>query len=243
MKKLYFAALGAILFSGFSFGQVDLEVSLNTPTEGSVQAPDVYNVEFDLINNGPDPIVAGDTVYFGYWIGNNLYGTDGTANSVNGLVYPQGAPDVTAGQTIPWSVLTQAIGTISVDVSDSTSQTDICAWVAGIGSVVLQGADPNDPDPQNNFSCFDIDPALASVEELSLEDAITVEYLNNEVVLTSSMDDELNYSVVSVSGQTVASDSFSGYTSFSTDDLNAGIYIVNVKSNSEMKTIKIAVQK
>lgn len=243
MKKIYFAALGAILLSGFSFGQVDLEVTLNTPTEGSNQAPGVYELEFDLLNNGPDPIVGGDTVYFGYWIGDDLFGPDGTPNSVGGIIYPEQAPNVEAGETIPWAAITQGIGTISVDVSGETEATDVCAWVAGIGSIVLEGPDPNDPDLQNNFSCFDIDPSLASVSELSLEDAISVEYMSNEVILTSSLDGELDYSVVSISGQQVANGSFSDYTSFSTEDLNAGIYVVNVKSDSESKTIKIAVQK
>lgn len=242
MKKLYFLALGAILFSSFSFGQVDLEVTLANPTEGSTQAPGVYELEFDLLNNGPDPIVGGDTIFFAYFIGNDLYGTDGTPNGLNGVILPAQFPDITAGETIPWTLLTTSLGTITVDVSGQTTTTDICAYVAGIGSVVQQGPDPNDPVLQNNLSCFGIDPA-ASISELSLDEAITVDYSNNEVVLTSTLDKELNYTVVSVSGQEIATDSFSGYTSFSTGELNAGIYIVNVQSDSEMKTIKIAVQK
>jgi hypothetical protein len=178
MRKIYLALVALVGAYFTTNAQVDLEISLispPSPASGSTVAPDDYEVQFDLLNVGPDPIVAGDTVYFGLWIGTDLFSMDGVANNVNGIIYPSGAPDVTAGQTIPWAALEPALSPATIFASGVTAATDACAWVAGIGSIVLQGADPNDPNPENNFDCFDIDPALANIESISFEDATSID--------------------------------------------------------------------
>jgi hypothetical protein len=239
MKKLYFLAI-AVACSFTSFGQVDLETQLITPSAATT-APGVYTLTFDLINNGPDPIVAGDTVYFGYWIGQDLFDFDGNANGVNGIILPAGFPDVTAGSTIPWAVLEQVFGTIEVDGSGITSLIDICIWVAGIGDAALAG-NSNDPDGINNFDCFDVDPALTSVESIALEEMISIYATDNNIVMSSSSNEAVNFNVVSISGQTVAEGTFSSYNTVSTDKLNAGIYVVSVTNGNEVKTVKVAVK-
>lgn len=243
MKKLYF--LGAILFalSTTAFGQVgtvDLQMELVTPTSGSVQAPGMYTLEFNLINNGPDEIIAGDTIWFGYWIGTDLFDFDGTPNGVNGIVAPANIP---SGSNIPWAALSGAFGVIEIDGTGITSVTEICAWVAGRGEVSLgANGDPNDPNLENNFDCFNVDPALASVENIALEEMISIFATDNNIVMSSSSDEAVDFSVVSISGQTVAAGSFNSYNTVSTDKLNAGIYVVSVTNGNEVKTVKIAVK-
>jgi len=242
MKKLYF--LGAMLFalSTTSFSQVDLETELITPS-AAVAAPGMFTLTFDLLNNGPDPIVVGDTIYFGYWIGNDLFDFDGTSNGVNGIIIPAGFPPVTAGGSIPWAVLETVFGDIEVDGSGITATTDICIWVAGIGAASLGAAgDVNDPNQVNNFDCFDVDPSLASIENIALEEMVSIYATDNNIVMSSSSNEAVDFNVISISGQTVANGSFNSYNTISTDNLNAGIYVVSVTNGNEVKTVKIAVK-
>ena len=63
--------LGAIMFAGtFAFAQqrtTDLEATLNLPTSGTiVYSGDTIHTQIAIANNGPDTLVAGDTILFKY---------------------------------------------------------------------------------------------------------------------------------------------------------------------------------
>lgn len=246
MRKIYLVL--AVLFGVnlASNAQVDLEISLispPSPVSGSTVAPADYNVEFDLINNGPDAIQPGDTIYFGIWIGNDLFSMDGVANNVNGIIIPMQADPITAGETIPWLALSQVLAPATIFAANETAATDACVWVAGIGSVVLAGPDPNDPNLENNFDCFDIDPALANVENITFEEATSIDVNANSVDITSAMNESVAYQVVSISGQVVTSGSFNNHVNIPTEGFNNGIYIVNINSTNGSKSVKFAVTK
>lgn len=246
MRKIYFvlaASIGAFFTTN---AQVDLSISLNSPpspVSGSTVAPDDYSVEFDLTNNGPDPIVEGDTIYFGIWIGNDLFSMSGVANNVNGIIMPVGAPNVEAGQTIPWTILSQVLAPATVFAASESAAIGACVWVAGIGSVVLAGPDPNDPNLENNFDCFDIDPALANVENITFEDATSIDVNANSVDISTVLNESISYQVVSITGQVVESGSFNNHVNVSTEAFNNGIYIVNINSSNGSKSVKFAVSK
>lgn len=242
MKKLYFIAIAAFGMFSTAIGQrtVDLSVVLTNHVPGSVKAPGVYELEFDLINNGPDNIIPGDTIWFGYFIGNDLFGTDGAPNGVNGIVYPAGAPAIEPQGTLPWAVLTGAFGTITVDVSNATDATDICAFVLpGMGSNVNSPTVP-DPNPQNNFSCFDIEPSSANIAELSFTDMVNIAAIDGTIEISAANGENLTYNVVSLTGQTIANGTFNNFVSVDASNVNAGIYVVSVTNGTEKVNIKVA---
>lgn len=243
MRKLYTLAI-ATLFAGASFAQntTDVSVELVTPASGSSQSPGVISIEFNIVNNGPDPIVAGDTVYFGALRGQDIVDSDGTVNSVNGLVIPQGG-DIASGSSIPWAAISTAIGgSFDVDASSLPTGSSVCALVLGVGSDALtQAGDDEDPNPDNNSDCFSVE-TTSNVVELDLVEAVNVNFNATEIQISSELNEELNYSVVSITGQEVAAGSMTDYTTVSTEDWNRGVYIVRVEGANEVTTTKIIVQ-
>ena len=243
MKKLYTLAI-ATLFAGVSFAQVDVEAVLVSPASGSTQNAGVISIEFDILNNGPDPIVEGDTVYFGALIGGTtIVDSDGTQNSVNGIIIPQGFGNITAGNSIAWSTIAPAVGgSFDVDVANITQSTEVCALIAGVGSDALsQTGDDEDNNPQNNVDCFTAEPT-SSIEVLDFNDAVSVINTAAGIEISSELNNELNYAVVSVTGQQVANGSLTNFAPVSTDGWNRGIYIVRVEGAGEVTTKKIIVQ-
>lgn len=245
MKKLYTLTLAALGFAAISFGQrtVDLSIELTNHEPGSEKAPGVYTLEFSVTNNGPDDIEGGDILWFGYFIGDQLYDFDGTPNGVNGIQIPDEAPNITSGQSLPWAVLSPTFGTITVDVSDQTTPTDICAFI-----LPGMGEDPNaptvpDPVNTNNFSCFDINPALANIEDVVFNEVINIFSTENTIEISSELNETLTYNVVNLTGQVVATGDFNSFVSVPTSGMNNGIYIVNVMNGTEAKTIKVAINK
>jgi hypothetical protein len=243
MKKLYTLAVAA-LFAGTSFAQVDVEIELISPVSGSSEAPGVISLEFNIVNNGPGDIVEGDTIYFGALRGADLVDSDGTINSVNGIIIPAGAGSIAAGGSIPWAAISAALGgSFDVDCSSLTSQTDVCAYLAGIGSDALtQAGDDEDPDFSNNTDCFIVDPALANIVELDFDEAVEVTFTATEIQISSELNQEVNYSVVSITGQEVASGSLTNFAAVSTEDWNRGLYIVRVEGANEATSTKVIVQ-
>ncbi len=243
MKKLYTLAV-ATLLAGASFAQVDVEIELVSPTSGSSEAPGVISLEFNILNNGPDDIVEGDTIYFGALRGTDLVDSDGTLNSVNGIIIPTGFGNIASGGSIPWAAISAAVGgSFDVDCSGLTTQTSVCAYLAGIGSDALtQAGDDEDPVFDNNTDCFTVDPALANIVELDFTDAVDVSFTATEIQISSELNQELNYSVVSITGQVVASGSLTDFTTVSTEDWNRGLYIVRVEGANEVTSTKVIVQ-
>lgn len=244
MKKLYTLAI-ATLFAGASFAQsVDVSVELVSPASGSSVAPGIVSLEFNILNNGPDDIVEGDTIYFGALRGTEIVDSDGTVNSVNGIIIPAGAGSIASGGSIPWAAISAAVGgSFEVDCSGITTQAAVCALVLGIGADALTAAgDDEDPNPDNNTDCFTVDPALANIVELDFTEAVEVIFTESDIQISSELNQELNYSIVSITGQDVASGSLTNFEVISTEDWNRGVYIVRVEGAGEVTTSKVIVQ-
>jgi hypothetical protein len=227
MKKLLISV--AVLATTLSFGQVnrDLEAILGTPASGAVVAPGTISVEFSIKNNGPDAINAGDTIYFGYTVGQDIFSFDGTINQVEGAILPVGFT-IPAGQSLPWSVLTQVGGTISIDMTAQTTVQNICAIVLGVGAGALSATgDPADSNQDNNFDCFTVNPN-ASLTENTVFASV---YPNPATdVLNIKMNEEVASVVITaLDGKTVASETS---TSVNISGLNTGMYIYTITSVS-----------
>jgi hypothetical protein len=245
MKKLYTLSLTLLAFATATFAQRDLRAQLVTPTSGSNNAPGTFNVEFNIVNNGPEAINAGDTIWVGYWVGNDLFSiSTGTANGVDGLIIPAGV-SIPSGQSLPWSVITQVTGPCTVTVSGQT--TDVCAWVAGVGHTALSATgDANDPNLVNNFDCFDVSLALYQ-EEIAATEKLAIEMYEFEgkVYVTTGLDVSFGQlTVTNLMGQTVETFTHNNnYSIYELGHLSAGVYILNLttpagKSATQKITIK-----
>jgi len=228
MKKLLLSV--AVLATTISFGQAnrDLRAQLITPASNAVVAPGTISVEFNIVNNGPDAIVPGDTVYFGYSIGQNIYSFDGTVNQVVGAIIPTGFT-VAAGQSIPWAVLTQvAGGGISIDMTAQTTVETICAVVLGVGSASVSATgDPADSNMGNNFDCFTVNPNAFLSENVI---AATVYPNPASDVLNIKMDEEIASIVITtLDGKIVVSESSN---TINISELNAGMYLYTINAAS-----------
>jgi len=82
MKKiLLFVAVAAASFSLSAQRTVDMQVTLDAPTNGSpLRAGETFSMEFTLKNNGPDDIKAGDSVATFLVLGTTIQ--NGTVNIV-----------------------------------------------------------------------------------------------------------------------------------------------------------------
>jgi hypothetical protein len=233
MKKLLLSF--AFLITFMSFGQIsrDLEAVLGTPASGAVVAPGTISVEFSIKNNGPDPISAGDTIYFAYSIGQSIFSFDGTPNQVIGAIIPTGVT-IPAGQSLPWAALSQvAGGGISINTATQTLPATICALVVGVGSASLTATgDPSDPDPQNNLDCFTVSANGASINENSVFSSV---YPNPaQDILNIKVDGEIsNITILTLDGKVVLSSSSS---TINVSELTSGMYIYQVIVNDKIST-------
>jgi hypothetical protein len=228
MKKLLLSV--AVFATTLSFGQVnrDLEAILGTPASGAVVAPGSISVEFSIKNNGPDAITTGDTVYFAYIVGQDIYDFEGTLNSVVGAIIPSGVT-IPAGQSLPWTVLSQVAGSgITIDMTNQTTPQNICALVLGIGAGALTAAgDPADSNQDNNLDCFTVNPN-ASLDENTIVASV---YPNPATdVLNIKMNEEVASVVIStLDGKVVATETS---TSVNISELNTGMYIYTITGAS-----------
>ena len=235
MKKLYTLAIAAFCFTTFSFGQYDLEVTLVSPTAGSTTAgSSVSEIEYSITNNGPNDIPQGDTVFIAVLHSQNNYSINGTAGSATTIVLPSA---LTSGTTLQSS---QIGANATLDLTGVDGQ--VCMYITVGEQSFLNGNDPDDTNMDNNTSCFTADPSLAGVEELEFAEAVEVTFNSEEINISSELNKELNYSVVSITGQEVANGSVKNFTSVSTEGWNRGIYIVRVEGSNEVTTTKIIVQ-
>lgn len=134
----------------------DLSMELITPAEGSNLNPANIPVEFNIVNNGPDAIEAGDIIYIGYQLNGNIYSfVTGNMGEVDAVSSPY---QILSGEKLLWSDIEAAIGTFSYDFSSVTELNSFCARILGVGPASLGGTDPADPDMSNNSACFTVEP-------------------------------------------------------------------------------------
>lgn len=249
MKKNYFLAAASFFAATFAFSQqYDLEMRLISPASNGSVAPASNVVTFEIENVGAADVESGKVVWLTYFIGTeDNFSWEGVAQQVDGVQLPQALTPTT---TIPSSALSVGLynGTdLIFNTSHITTLTPACAWIVGVdddGSTIQDMAangDPNDADNDNNVDCFMVDPALASVVELSLTDAVEVEVLPESLTINSSAIEPFSYIIFNVNGQLMAEGEVNGQTKVSTSELNNGAYILNVYSNSEKKIVKFAV--
>ncbi len=225
MKKTLLSIATVIAASTSMAQTYDMEAILTTPTEGaSVAGTANQTLTFDIKNNGPDAFPSGDTLYFAYAVGTNIYSMDGTPNQADGTILPMAIPD-------EFTLTSAMLGTTTtIDLSGITTNTQVCALALGLNSAALtQAGDTRDPDQTNNLSCFTATPPVASLTE---EAAIVASVYPNpasEVLNIKSAEVVKAVSVVTMDGKVMLK---STSTSIDISTLAPGTYVYIVSTLS-----------
>lgn len=200
----------------------DMQLDMISPASGSVVAPGDVSVSFNLLNNGPDAIPAGDTVYFVYTDGTDIFSLTGVVNQASGYILPAAFPVGTAISSTMLGI------NATLPLSSVADGTDICLVFLGRNSAALtQAGDTDDSDFTNNLDCFEVNSS-SSVEENSLSTSV---YPNpaNDVLNIVSSEKVASVSIISMDGKVAMTTS---ETSVAVGTLNSGMYIYEVTTTS-----------
>lgn len=219
MKNLLLT-LFTVLLASASFSQLDLEAKLVTPTTDTVRA---VGVDFTLriINRGTVAITATDTVNFeitlngGYWTG-----------------YYSVASVIAVGDSITFNEIKNNFA------SQPSTQTYHTMCVVVSAEVAL-GVDS---DLTNNSDCFVLERSLVGVDELSINEEVTISAVYGVINMTSLNEENYSYSVYSMAGQVISQGSFVNNKEVDMTGAAKGIYAVVVSNETEKITKKISIQ-
>lgn len=223
MKKIYFLAV-AMIASTSLFAQYDVQVNCTNPADGAtVVGSAALNVDFTVTNAGPNAIPAGDTIWFSYAIGTDIYDLDGTPSAATGIILP--ATGFPVGQNITAAML----GGLVLDLSQMTAQSDICVICWGINGAIDLPSDPNDTDNTNNISCFTATPMPgAGIEENTISTSVYPNPANDVLNIVASEQIE-NVVILSLDGKVAATSTSS---TVEVGNLTSGMYIYEVTTTS-----------
>jgi hypothetical protein len=225
MKKFFFTFSIFALFIVSSFGQYDLQVTLNSPASGSpATGVSGFEIAYTISNNGPDEIPAGDTLYLALlYSGNNYSLINGEAGSVSLVVLPAAIP---AGA----SLVSSTLG-INAIANLSGVSGDVCMFVTvGLAGFTTIDGDPNDSDMENNLDCFTSVPASASIESNTPVSAVAYPNPTSDVLnITVEGDEVVSVAVIAMDGKVVSNNQ--GSTAL-VADLTAGMYIYEARTAS-----------
>lgn len=226
MKKLLLAITSIALFT---ISNAQLTVALTSPTAGSTVVANGFNPSITITNSSSTAIPAGDTIF--YWVNVN---SSATPLSFGGTVGAWSI-DVLSSSLAAGASLTKTCVTYSYTTPISTPTIDTICAKAAIGRAGATG-----PSPAS--SCYYLNRSLASVDEVSLEDETKIYLANNFLNLSSTVKENLTYTVVSITGQVVSQGTFTSNKQVDLNGVAKGIYAVIVTNGTEKVTKKVAVQ-
>lgn len=247
MKKFY-TLLVATLLASTTFGQrsYDLQLDLVTPASGSDVAPGSIAVEFTLTNNGPDAVVAGDTVMFSYVVATSqtsqtIYSLQNNAtNNVTGVILPAGV-SIPVGGTFSSALLTAAGLMVPFTLSSAPEGAMVFVVCHGLGAAALtETGDTNDTDAENNADYFFIGAPAVSISNVSTSTFAAYPNPATDVLNITSEEEITSINVLSLDGKIVAT---SNGASVNVSTLTSGVYVYQVTSISGATTANKFVKK
>ena len=223
MKKLLFTALAATLFTA-SFGQsADLELTVTMPATDTTH-DDGIEFTAQIKNLGPTNMSAGDTIFYGVYIDGALAFNSGFLLGTTGL---------NSGDSLSFSRTL-----VPTTHPTTTTYQNVCVFAipqdsySDTGSVLLA----------NNIDCYMLSRSLVSTPEVELEGTSTVFVANGMLNMTSTTNENLTYTVLSITGQVVSQGNFASNKQVDLNGVAKGIYAVVLSNGTEKVTKKVAVQ-
>lgn len=238
MKRIYFI-VAVMLFTaltGFAQRSYDTAIELIEPATGyTIVADATFNVKFKVTNNGPDDILAGDTLIWGVLVEGNLISQDGlvlTADIASGSdfvhTFPYGLTDGSSATGLNFCVLAFVMNAGNAVESDSTNQfgcqiVDYSTAVS-IGGSIKEASDEVSVYPNPASDVLNIEYTLVK------ESAVNVRIydLTGKVVKVMNLGTE-------ASGRTVST--------IDVGDLPEGIYLCEVNAGDSIIQKKVIITK
>jgi|TARA_B110000208_G_C11774548_1_gene431516 hypothetical protein len=226
MKNLLLTLFTALMFSA-SFSQVSPRITAPTTPGDTIRATNL-SFTIDIENTSATTIPAGDTIW--YWFrldGGNFTSFALVSGGVSGALVP-------AGGLAPGASITRTLGPVNFQADPTaTLFQKICAYAAvGINNVSLT----------SDSSCYTIERSFASVNENTLENGTKVFAVNGVINMTSTSNENLSYSVISITGQTISQGNFINNKQVDLNNVSKGIYMVMITNGTEKVTKKVVIQ-
>lgn len=183
---------------------LDLAISFDNYASGTFTDNDTLFLGFTVKNNGPDALLAGDTLYFSSRINNTYMGLNLIGTETPHIL----SADLNAGDSIsinPGYLISAT--TLAFFPGAETLNVCVVVWGKGISSVDLAGSSfPADYNPANNTACITYDPDLyVSAETFADMPQVSVYPIPASSWLTFSFSQGGTYgiSITNTLGQTV----------------------------------------
>lgn len=230
MKNLLLTLFTALMVS-VSFSQLSVTLVTPGPLAGTtVHGPNNVTCTVDIQNTGTTAIPAGDTIF--YWIS---LGTSTTPISFTGRG-GSWSIDILSAPLAAGAKLTKSAQTGDFTTPPtSPTITDVCLRAA-IGVVAARNT------TSGASSCYKINRLLASVDENKLEANTKVFVAAGILNMASTSNDNLIYSVVSITGQVISQGNFVNNKQVDLTGVAKGIYAIIITNGTEKVTKKVAIQ-
>lgn len=232
-----------------TFAQVricDLQVRLNSPSDNmELHANDTVWIEFTIVNNGPDSIMANDTLWF--WDLNNVY------PFVAGSNIPGNTTKDFTRNDLGYSI-------IAPTQIQQDSEVQFCIKLVNQSTLVPTPVITfEDNDTANNWSCVDVtlksEDIPSTVFEFSNELQEQLNFYPNpastEVLVGTSLikEEKVIMVIKDIAGREVGRKDYDTISSkntnllrLNTSGLNEGIYIIELNTGSRKAVGKVLIQ-
>lgn len=221
MKKLLFTLSTALMVSA-SFGQIT--VSIAPHIEGdTIPSIGMHHVAY-FTNSGSAAIPAGDTLWYWLEVDGAALSFGGAAGQISGTILQY---DLAPGARIERAAQLNFLAGVT-----TTTYQEICTR----GTIGISNT------PTAASACYVINRSFVSTPEITLEETTKVFVAHGMLNLSSTKNDNLLYSVISITGQTVSQGNFVNNKQVDLSGVAKGIYAVVLTNGTEKITKKVAVQ-
>ena len=224
------------LISTNLFCQNDFSIRWNIHDEGDTVEGNPFNGSFIIKNEGETTLLIGDTIWYGYLMGDFIYDLNFNPYLYSGKVLDENfepGDEFSVSNIFEWPLFWESGATV-----------DFCATVYGEGiESYLEITYTGDVNPTNNITCVNTVLPDYTVEIPSLDLINRIYHANNRLIVeTNQKNSAIIVSVYTMAGQlllTQSNDNVDGKIEVSTGLFTSGLYIVTIQQNNQINRAKI----
>lgn len=237
-KMIYRTVLlcGLFLISANLFCQNDFSIRWNIHDEGATVEDNPFNGSFIIKNEGETTLLIGDTIWYGYLMGDLIYDLNFNLSLYSGKVLDENfepGDEFSVSNIFEWPLFWESGATV-----------EFCATVYGEGiESYLEIPYTGDVNPTNNITCVNAILPTYSAEIPSVDLINRIYHTNDRLIVeTNQKNSTTLVSIYTMSGQlllTQSNDNLDGKVEVSTALFTSGLYIVTIEQNNQIDRAKI----